>query len=217
MKTTSWRERLLQTNRGRILALLQTEDRTVNELTQALRTTDNAVRAHLISLERDGLVRRTGMEPGVRRPHVAYGITPEAEHIFPKAYGTLLSQVVAVVAKRLEPRELRASMREVGRTLAQEHLAKLKSKTREARIAAALELLKDMGGAATFESAADKHLIRGNGCPLAAATANHPEACLIAESLLTNIIGVPVKEHCEHGATPRCCFEVGQGRKIAGR
>jgi predicted ArsR family transcriptional regulator len=214
MKSPSWRERLLQTTRGRILALLQTEDRTVNDLTRELQTTDNAVRAHLISLERDGLVRRTGMEPGVRRPHVAYGITPETEHIFPKAYGTLLSQVVAVVARRLKPRELRASMKEVGRNLAQEHLPKLKAKTREARIAAALELLKEMGGAATFQSTADKHLIRGNGCPLAAATANHPEACLIAESLLTTVIGVPVKERCERGTTPRCCFEVGHKGKI---
>jgi predicted ArsR family transcriptional regulator len=108
-------------------------------------------------------------------------------------------------------------MREVGRTLADEHLAKIKLKTREERIEAALELLKDMGGAATFERTAGKHLIRGNGCPLAAATANHPEACLIAESLLSIIIGVPVKEHCEHGATPRCCFEVAKGRKLFGR
>jgi predicted ArsR family transcriptional regulator len=104
-------------------------------------------------------------------------------------------------------------MREVGRNLAQEHLPKLKAKTREARIAAALELLKEMGGAATFQSTADKHLIRGNGCPLAAATANHQEACLIAESLLTTVIGVPVKERCERGTTPRCCFEVGHKGK----
>lgn len=71
-----------------------------------------------------------------------------------------------------------------------------------------LEILKDMGGAATFHESEGKHFIRGNGCPLAAATACHPEACLIAESLLTNIIGVPVKQHCLQGPTPSCRFEV---------
>jgi hypothetical protein len=31
---------------------------------------------------------------------------------------------------------------------------------------------------------------------------------LIVEALLTEIIGVPVKEHCTHGQSPSCCFEV---------
>jgi hypothetical protein len=53
-----------------------------------------------------------------------------------------------------------------------------------------------------------KQFIRGSDCPLAALTAHHPEACLIAESLLTEFMGVPVKEHCNHGERPRCCFEI---------
>jgi predicted ArsR family transcriptional regulator len=52
-------------------------------------------------------------------------------------------------------------------------------------------------------------LIRGSGCPLAAATASHPEACLIAESLLAHVIGVPVKQRCLRSGAPSCCFEIG--------
>ena len=56
MKKTGWQKRLLESTRGQILELLRTKVRTVNELADALRLTDNAVRAHLLSLERDGLV-----------------------------------------------------------------------------------------------------------------------------------------------------------------
>jgi len=53
-----------------------------------------------------------------------------------------------------------------------------------------------------------KKFIRGKSCPLAAITADYPDACLIVEALLTEIIGIPVKEHCTHGQPPSCCFEV---------
>lgn len=208
MKSSAWRERILESTRGRVLSLLQTKNRTVNELAEKLRLTDNAVRAHLISLERDGLVRRAGSEAGVRRPHVIYGITEGAEQVFPKAYGPLLDRLVAAVSRRLNPRSLRATMRDVGRSLADEHQRELKGESKEQRIKAALELLEKMGGAATFSKSEGKHFIRGNGCPLAAVTANHPEACLIAESLLTDVIGAPVRARCAHGPAPSCCFEI---------
>jgi predicted ArsR family transcriptional regulator len=180
----------------------------VNDLAAELKLTDNAVRAHLLSLERDGLIRQSGTQPGFRKPHAVYALTPEAEQIFPKAYGPLLDLVLTMFSRRLTIKERRAGMREVGRQAASEHLPEVEGKSREQRIRAALRILKELGGAATFRESEGKHFIRGNGCPLAAATRHHPEACLIAESLLSRIIGVPVKECCLHGETPSCCFEI---------
>jgi predicted ArsR family transcriptional regulator len=208
MKAIGWRTRLMESTRGKLLDLLRARDQTVNELAAALGLTDNAVRAHLLSLERDGLARQSGSQRGVRKPHATYALTPEAEQIFPKSYGVLLDLLLIVISKQLSPRELRAAMREVGRRVADNHLFELKGKSRNQRIEAALRILKDLGGSATFEESEGKHFIRGNGCPLAAATARHPEACLIAETLLSQIIGVPVKEHCIHGSAPSCRFQI---------
>src|SRR6266516_2539333 len=90
MKSQRWRQRLLRSTRGQILALLRTENRTVN-----------AVRAQLLSLERDGLVQQRGTRPGKRKPHAAYGLSTDAEHVFPKAYGPLLAHFVTVLSNRL--------------------------------------------------------------------------------------------------------------------
>jgi predicted ArsR family transcriptional regulator len=181
----------------------------VNDLAEALDLTDNAVRAHLARLERDGLVRQAGTQPGFRKPHATYALTAESEQIFPKAYGRLLDLLLAVFSRKLSPRALRAAMRDVGKMVAADHLLEVEDKTRGERVEAALRILKELGGSATFHESEGKHFIRGNGCPLAAATAHHPEACLIAESLLAQIIGTPVKERCIHSRTPSCRFQVG--------
>src|SRR5215471_13151188 len=208
MKYIGWRERLFKSTRGRILDLLRAGDRTVNELAEELRLTDNAVRAHLASLERDRLVVHSGMKPGFRKPHATYALGPEAEQLFPKAYGRLVSLLMSIFSRQIKPQDLRAGMRAAGRAVAQEHLPELRGKSRQQRIDAALDVLKELGGSATFKEEDGKHFIHGNGCPIAAATANHPEACLLAESLLTEIIGSPVKQHCVRGPTPSCRFEV---------
>ncbi|MEO6970592.1 MAG: ArsR family transcriptional regulator [Chthoniobacterales bacterium] len=208
MKATAWRKRLMGSTRGKILDLLRAGDQTVNELAADLRLTDNAVRAHLLTLERDGLIHQSGTQPGFRKPHVTYALTPEAEQIFPKSYGVLLDLILIVISRQLSPKELRAAMREVGKRIADNHLVEIKGKSRKQRIETALRILKDLGGAASFEESEGKRFIRGNGCPLAAATSRHPEACLIAESLLSQIIGAPVKERCAHGSAPSCRFEI---------
>jgi predicted ArsR family transcriptional regulator len=208
MKHIGWRERLFKSTRGKILDLLRGRECTVNELADELHLTDNAVRAHLASLERDKLVVQSGFKPGIRKPHTTYALGSEAEQFFPKAYGRLVSLLMSIFSRQVDPRKLRAGMRAAGRQVAQEHLGNLHGKNREARIDAALCILKELGGSATFREEDGKHFIYGNGCPIAAATANHPEACLLAESLLTEIIGSPVKEHCIRGAAPSCRFEV---------
>jgi predicted ArsR family transcriptional regulator len=97
---------LFGSTRGRIVTLLRGTTKTVNELAEALQITDNAVRAHLLSLERDGLIRQSGTQRGIRKPHFAYELTDEAEHLFPKAYDALLNQLIAVLKGRLKPLEL---------------------------------------------------------------------------------------------------------------
>ena len=208
MKIPGWRRHFLASTRGKILALLRTGSHTVNELAEALELTDNAVRSHLTSLERDGLIQQLGMRSGFRKPHILYSLTSEAEYLFPTAYGPLLRYVLAVIGRRLPSQELRASLREVGRAAAKEHLDQTTGKTHSQRIEIALSALKALGGEATVQEREGKRFILGNGCPLSAATAHHPEACLIVEALLSEIIGIPVKEHCHHGEAPRCCFDI---------
>jgi predicted ArsR family transcriptional regulator len=55
MQPSRWIERLLASTRGEIIALLR---RSVGEMAEELKLTDNAIRSHLAALERDGLVEQ---------------------------------------------------------------------------------------------------------------------------------------------------------------
>jgi predicted ArsR family transcriptional regulator len=197
-------QRFFTSTGGRIVMFLRRTNRTVDELAQALNITDNAVRAHLATLERDGVVRQRGERRGSGKPSYVYELTPEAEQLFPKAYGPVLRQVLEVLSERMTPEELESLMRTVGSRIAAQW--NIPQGDLQVRLEAAVEILNELGGMAELESCAESYCIRGYSCPLAAAVPGHPEVCHLAETLLTELVGVPIQEHCERTGTPRCCF-----------
>ena len=84
-----------------------------------------------------------------------------------------------------------------------------------ARTAEAVATLNEWGGLAELEERDGGLLIRGYGCPLAAVTPDHPEACRMVETLIAELTGVAVRERCERGVKPRCCFEVALAESTA--
>lgn len=200
-----WDERFLASTRGRVIALLRRSEGTVNELAAALELSDNAVRAHLASLERDGLVEQRGVRRGVGKPAYIYGLSPAASDLFPKIYGRLLSQLLALLAERDGAAEVEALLAEVGRRMIS---GRVWPEGEEARLSAAVAFLEELGGLAEVVDGNGVAEIRGYSCPLGELVAAHPEVCRLAESLLGEVIGAPVRERCERGGTPRCVFEV---------
>src|SRR5215213_1934819 len=184
MRRTKLDNRFFDSTRGRIVTLLRGTTKTVNELAEELELTDNAVRAHLLSLERDGLIRQSGIQRGTRKPHFAYELTEEAEQLFPKAYDALLNQLIAVLKERLTPLALEEVLREVGRSLAGAQPGSGKNGDLDTRIGKALTALEAIGGAARIERENEKVIICSESCPLATAVSDHPEVCRLAETLL---------------------------------
>jgi predicted ArsR family transcriptional regulator len=195
--------------RGRMVALLRRGGRTVEEMARAVGLTNNGVRAHLATLERDGILRQRGtVRPasGGGKPAYVYELTPEAEDLFPKAYEPVLGRLLDVLSEELGPQESEALLRGVGRRMAEGRGAPeggVRARTEEAVAA-----LNELGGLAELEERDGGLLIRGYGCPLAAVTPDHPEACRMVETLIAELVGVSVRERCESGVKPRCCFEV---------
>ncbi len=207
MPLANWNQRFLGSTRGRIVTLLRRNSRTVEELAQELTLTDNAVRAHLATLERDGIVQQRGVRRGSGKPSYVYDLTPEAEYLFPKAYGPVLRQLLDILSEQMTPEEMDVVLRRVGRSIAKKW--SLPSGDLHTRLERAVEVLNELGGMAELE-VSDSHTyrIRGYSCPLAAAVPSHPEVCRLAETLITELVGVPVQEQCENKNVLRCCFTV---------
>lgn len=199
----------LDSSRGRIVTLLRRGGLTSEDIAATLGVTTSAVRAHITSMERDGIVAKVGKRPGTTRPSHLYGLTAETEQLLSKAYAPLLTRLFDVVAQELPARQVEGLLRRTGQGLAQE-LSQVKpvSGGVAARMATVSELLNEHLGALTHVEANGSLVIRGAGCPLAALTGRHPGVCLTMESLITEMVGVPVRECCDRDPRPRCCFEV---------
>ena len=205
----TWDRRFFRSTRGRIVTLLRRSGRTVEDLARELGLTDNGVRAHLATLERDGVVRQRGSVRrgrGGGKPAYVYELTPEAEELFPKAYEPVLRQLLGVLSERLGPEGSEAVLRMVGRRLAKEQGVSVDGSRQ--RLEAAVGVLNELGGLAELEDRNGDLVIRGYSCPLTSVVPDHPEACRMAEALLTELTGLPIHEHCDRGESPRCCFEV---------
>jgi predicted ArsR family transcriptional regulator len=117
-----------------------------------------------------------------------------------------LRMLLDVLMERLLPFAVDDAVREVGHRVAAGQTVPI-GELRD-RVDQALAVLAELGGLAEAEEREDGFLIRGASCPLAAALPGHPEVCHLAETLLSDLVGVPVAECCQRGDQPRCCFAV---------
>jgi predicted ArsR family transcriptional regulator len=199
------------TTRGRIVLLVRRSARTVDELTRLLGLTRNAVREHLATLERDGLVQRSGVRRGDGKPAHLYALAPEAAELFARGYAPVLHGVLDELAGRLAPEALEALLRGVGHRLAGGRPIP-RGGVRE-RVAAGVALLNALGGLAEVRETDGVLVIEGWSCPLASVVVDHPQLCRVPEALLTDLIGLPVQERCERREPPRCIFKVATAPK----
>lgn len=201
-----WDGKFLLSTRGQIVTELRRGSRTVEELRKSLGITDNAVRAHLSSLEADEVVHQTCTRPSGRRPALVYELTAEAERAFSKAYMPVLTRLVESLAEKMSVADLEILLRDVGERLAREQ-PPLSGSVRK-RAEAAASVLTGLGGLAEVETMEHGLVIRGFSCPLADAVRVHPATCHAAQGLVSELVGAPVREACEKGDHPRCRFEI---------
>lgn len=197
--------------RGRIIGLLRRRPQSIEELAAELEVTDNAVRAHVQTLEREGLVQATGVRRAgqVGKPATLFAIAPEAEPLFSTAYAPVLQALLASLGDRMSQAELHQLFRDVGKRLVPEASAgKQISDSLDQRVKAAATLLEALGGELEVTKTPTGYSLRGFACPLSAAVSVQPSVCLAVQELVSGIVKLPVRECCERGASSRCCFEV---------
>jgi predicted ArsR family transcriptional regulator len=199
--------RATQGTSGRILELLRRGPKTVDELARALELTRTAVRAQLASLMREDLVEQRDSRRGPSKPSHVYGVTVQAELLFSRAYVPILTQLLHALARRMSRAEFDSIMHEVGRGVMAGR--PLPRGTLGERVTGASVLLNELGGLTEIAEENGGYLIRSHGCPLAAATADHPEVCNALESMLSEFVGEKVSKCCDRYNRERCCFEVG--------
>lgn len=191
------------------MALLRAQAMTVEELAAELGVTDNAIRPHLVSLERDRLIRQAGVRRAetAGKPAVLYELDPEAEPLLSRAYAPVLGALLEVIGDELDARTAKRVLRETGKRLAAASGGAAGGDL-QARARAAAAVLTALGGEVVVERKQGTFTLRGAACPLASAVSRNPQVCHAVESLVGEISGAEARECCDRSQRPRCCFEL---------
>jgi predicted ArsR family transcriptional regulator len=183
--------------------------RTVNTLAERLRISDNAVRVHLVALERDGLLKRTGIVRSgtVGQPAAEYDLTPAGELALSEAYPAAMTALVEAIDSRLDARSKRALFHEAGKRLAASMGPRSTGSLAE-RADSCAALIDAIGGSASASITRGSAIVEGAGCPLSAAVRREPATCFLIEALLEGHAGVRAEMVCDHGDRPSCRFRL---------
>jgi predicted ArsR family transcriptional regulator len=144
---TDWLRALTGETQARLLGLLRRSQRTIAELADELGLSDNAVRTHVISLVRDGIVEDAGTQKETGgKPARVYGLSARGEDLFPKAYAAVLGGVIEEITRKDGRQHALDVLRAVGERVA----AKApQAPDLATRVAAAVDALRALGGIST--------------------------------------------------------------------
>lgn len=202
--------RFFQSTRGKIVAALRRRrSATAVELADEFGLSTNAVRQHLVVLERDGFVVEKSVRRGPTKPTFEYSLTAEADSLFPQHYDKMLNAVLKSVRETLGEDALKTVLGGLGDKAADRFNRKVGDKQGRERLEAIAELLREQGVDADIVETSSGMELREHNCPYAQTVGEHPEMCSVIHTALGKSAGGKVK-HIESLATggDACRFEV---------
>lgn len=201
---------LLSGTRREVVLLLRAGPKTVRSMAEVLDLTRNAIRSQLSKLERDGLVKVVARRPTKRKPEHVYGLTEDAEQLFPKSYDAVLNALLSVLAEERDSTEMNQLLGEVGRRLAWIYKPHQLEESPVDRIERARHALQDMGGLPNVRKNGDTVHLEGVSCPIASIVEAHGKrACDLARALLEELTELPVERSCEvESGCANCRFTI---------
>jgi predicted ArsR family transcriptional regulator len=186
--------------------LLRRRQYTVEQLGKELEVSENAVRAQLALLQRDGIVEAKGEIKSTRRPSLTYGLRPGVGLYFSKAYHVVLTNLIDILAIQMAKKEYTSVMRKLGRKLANS-TPRPNGNLRD-RVEGTAKVFESFGTLTTVEEDKSKFVILAHGCPFEEVVNSDGGICIAMETFMGKLIGVPVRQCCDRGERTNCRFEV---------
>jgi predicted ArsR family transcriptional regulator len=178
-----------------LLTLMKTKGSlSVNEMAKELGITEMAIRRHLNTLERDGLIETKLVRQAMGRPLHLYSLTLLADDLFPKNYHQLTLELL----DELEPGENNnpAGRLFEGRKqkLLKKYKGRMEGKSLVDRVAELADIQNNNGYMARWETAETGHYVLTEyNCPIAQVAKQYNEACHCELSLFQNLLGAEVE------------------------
>jgi predicted ArsR family transcriptional regulator len=171
---------------------------TVGELGDRLGITHVAVRRHLTSLERDGLVSSVQERLPMGRPTRVYSLTETADDLFPKKYGALTLEILDFL-NDANADMVNSFFAARGRNFINKYGPEVsKGATLEERVARLSDVQVGNGYLADWDRAEDEALVlKEFNCPVHQVSRKYPQACEHELTFFRTVLGTENVERVE--------------------
>ncbi len=189
--------------------LLNQHRSTINELADALQISHISVRHHISKLEAEGLVSSEEERHGVGRPRRVYFLTNAGMEKFPSRYLNLSIRILEKLKETLPPKTVTKLLKEMAAEMVSDQTAQIDISGLEIgeRVELIQQLLMEEGFTVEVTSKEDGFEIKETSCPYKHVGTDHPEICLVDETMITEILATPIeKTHCVLNGDPYCCY-----------
>lgn len=206
----STRQKVLQT-------LLKNHRCTIVELAEAVEINPISVRHHIARLQAEGLVASEEERHGVGRPRQVFFLTESGLEEFPTRYLRLTVRLLEQLKENLPPKMVDQLFSQMATDLVEEyaHVANQQGLSIEQRLELVNDLLKDEGFDLEWEKKEDQYYIREISCPYLHVGQNHPEVCLIDQTLISTVLDLPTeKVKCILDGDNQCTYVVPDTAKL---
>lgn len=196
--------------RVEVLELLRRKGRSSAEaIATDLGVTTNAVRQHLINLERDGFVVSQPEKSGRGRPSLYFGLTEKADSVFPKRYGQLATMVLQEVQEMGGPEALDELFARVAARHADAIAGDMDGLAFDEKLHRVVAWIGRAGTLAEQTETAEGVKITIHNCPFRNTALKFPQVCSITPRLISQLIGTNVSQaESIHRHDPFCSFVV---------
>ncbi|GAC1499632.1 MAG: HTH domain-containing protein [Vulcanimicrobiaceae bacterium] len=183
-------DRFFQSTRGKIVAELRRRHAaSAVELAQNFGLSPNAIRQHLGTLEREGLVLERPVRRGPTKPTYEFSLTAQAEKLFPQQYDRMLGAVLREVRDQAGPEGVGKIFAGIGKRAVSKANARVTSLTPEGKLSELTEILRENGVAADYTLIDGGFELHEHNCPYATVVRDHPEVCSVIHQVLDGVIG----------------------------
>jgi predicted ArsR family transcriptional regulator len=189
---------------------------TVEELSQGLGITANAVRQHLTALERDDLVAKGNTQSSGGRPEQLYGLTAAGNELFPRHYSWFAELLLDSLRTEKDSDALRERLEHMGRAVA-DQVERRATGIQDVgeRIKALAAIMRELGYESESVEPPKEKLpaIEATNCVFHTLAQRFPEVCHFDLAMMSQFVGRDViHDECMVRGGHVCRFKFKQRR-----
>ncbi len=197
--------------RKQIIMLLKKRSRqSVSELSTHLGITPMAVRQHLMSLEKRGIISYTPKKSGIGRPVFLYALTDKAMDIFPKSYVMFIKDMLDIVEKEGGRKKVDKMFMQMKDHALNEKFRSLIGKSDlDGKVRSLVDILDAEGLMVEFEDNGDSYSFKQFNCLLHSISGEYPEACKYELQMYQELLGSNLtRTSCQSDGESSCTYVI---------